>query len=777
MIDDPSETPAEEDAEGEVLADAREFMELCKEANTANYNNGLDDLRFLANEDNAAQWDQRDAAQRTIDRRPIITVNKLPAFLHQVTNNLRQNRPCIKVHPVDGGADVETAKVRQGIIRHVEYASNADVAYDTAVCSAAAIGFGYYRLITDYCYPDSFQQDVIFKRIRNPFTVNFDPTSEEPDGSDQKRCLIESRMLRTEFERLYPKAEANNVSLSIGTSSMATHWMFTDEVVIAEFYRIEEEKATLCQLRDGSTAWKDEIPKEFHNDQVIAGERESFKRKVMLYKLTGSDILDQTEIKSYWIPVLPVYGDEIDLDGRVIRSGLIRHAKDPARMYNYWMTSATEEIAMRPKTPYIGADGQFDGFEEDWAQANNKSFPYLQYNQITNDGIQAPPPQRQPMADIPSGMLQMAMHANDNIKATTGLFDSSLGARGNATSGRQELAQQKQGDISNFHFSDSLMRTIRHTGRIINYMIPHYYDSERIVRIMGDDDTISSQTINQPIPPEQQQMSPQGQAIKTILNDMKGGQYEITVGSGPSYSTLRQEAAESMTSMASQNPNLMAIAGDLIVKSMDWPGADVMAARIKKTIDPKLTQGEDSGSQDNPEALKAQLAQAQAQMNQQGQQMQQEGQQLQQLGQQLQQAKQEIQQRDAELKAQSSELKSEKMALESSRRVFLAEQSQKQAEFNLMQSNSQVKPNSGAGEVGEADLIKADQEMYRIDKEQDTRIRIAVIEAKKALAVATINAEAKEMEPDAEPDMSAQQIRVAAEADIDSYAGIPTNGQ
>ena len=371
----------------------------------------------------------------------------------------------------------------------------------------------------------------------------------------------------------------------------------------------------------------------------------------------------------------------------------------------------------------------------------------------------------------------MAMHANDNIKATTGLFDSSLGARGNATSGRQELAQQKQGDISNFHFSDSLTRTIRHTGRIINYMIPHYYDSERIIRIMGDDDSISSKPINQPIPPEQQQLDPQGVAIKTILNDMRGGEYDITVSSGPSYSTLRQEAAESMTSMASQNPQLMAIAGDLIVKSMDWPGADLLADRIKKTIDPKLTQGEDGGDQSDPQAMKAQLAQAQQQMDQQNQQMQQQGQQMQEQGQQLQQAQQEAQQRDMELKAQAQQLNSEKMALDANRRVFMAEQSQKKAEFDLMVSNTQVKPDNGAGEVGEADLIKADQEMYRIDKEQETRIRIAVIEAKKAMAVATINAEAKEMDPNDEPDMSAQQIRIAAEADIDNYAGIPTNGQ
>lgn len=643
----------------DLLADARKFLELCKELNSQNNQDALDDLRFLSGGVN--QWDAQDAAQRNLDGRPMITVNKLPTFLHQVTNNLRQNKMGVKVHPASSGANVDNARVRQGIIRHIEYDSNATVAYSTAGCSAAAIGFGYYRIVTEWV-PGKFYQDMKFRRIRNPFTVHFDPLSESPDGSDAKRVLIESRMTRAEFKRKWPKAEANDTALAIGDTDLATNWMFTDEVVVAEYYRVEERPATLCLLENGETGWKDELPQEFHD--LIIQEREDFKRKVMLYKITGCDKLEETEIKCYWIPVFPVYGDELDIDGKVIRSGLVRHSKDSLKMYNYWMTCATEEVALRPKTPYIGAVGQFQGFEVDWAQANRKSFPYLQYQPVTVEGNLAPAPHRQPMVDIPSGMLQMAMHANDNIKATTGLFDSSLGARGNATSGKQELAQQRQGDISNFHFLDSLQNTVKHSARCINWMIPHYLDSRRIVKIMGDDEVISAVEINAP------------NAINEIMNDMTGGEYTVTVESGPAYQTLRQEAAELFSDMAHNNIELMKIAGDLIIGEMDIPGAQKIAARIKKSIPPQLTEGENPEDRNSVDGKLEQIGQIKQQIDMQQQQMEEQAQML---------AEMEQKAKDATIKAREAQTKVDvdTIALEADRQVFKAEVARLAAEMKL----------------------------------------------------------------------------------------------
>ena len=741
----------------DVLEDAREYLALCKEGNEENNRAGLDDLRFLSGGVN--QWDAQDAAQRSLDQRPMLTVNKLPTFLHQVTNGLRQSRSSIKVHPASDGANVDIARVRQGIIRHIEYDSNADVAYSTAACSAAAIGFGYFRIVTDYTRPDSFDQEIIFKRIRNPFTVHFDPMSESPDGSDQRKCLIESRMLRADFKRQWPKAEANDGALAIGSGDLSSNWMFEDEVVVAEFYRIEETECELGLMPDGTAVYLDDIPADVLKEvePQIAKRRKTFKRKVMLYKLTGTDILESTEIKCYWIPVFPVYGDELDIDGKVIRSGLIRHAKDSMRMYNYWMTCATEEIALRPKTPYIGAFGQFQGFEKDWSLANRRSFPYLQYNPVTLDGNIAPAPQRQPMADIPSGMLQMAMHANDNIKATTGLFDSSLGSRGNATSGKQELAQQRQGETANFHYLDGLQITIRQAGRCVNWMIPYYMDTERVVKIMGDDDTVSSVTINQP--------SQQPDAIGEVLNDMTGGEYTVTVESGPPYQTLRQEAAELFSNMAHNNMELMQVAGDLIIGEMDIPGADKIAARIKKSIDPKLTQGENEGDGAGVDQKLQQISQMQQQMNQQQQQMQEHDQMLQ-------QHEAQVKEEMLKLREEQSRMHVEKAQIDAQIRIEKANAGKMIAEFQLAQA--QAEDNNEADPVM-VEQKKLDFEMWKVELQEATKVTVAAIAAKTTMGTALMNAEQAAMHKVAEVQSASDQngqLQQIHSATLDAINGL-----
>lgn len=601
-------TPAEE-----ILAEARDRLQKCIDAENDNRLAALDDLRFITSD----QWDQSIRAQRVADHRPCLTINKLPAFLHQVTNDQRQNRPSIKVHPVDDDADPETADVLQGLIRHIEYVSNADIAYDTAVNSAAAIGFGYFRLVTEYCYADSFDQDIRFKRIRNAFTVYMDPASTEPDGSDQRYCFITEEIDRKEFERQYPKSTvADGTAILSGPNDTEPNWVNEGACRIAEYYRIEDTPAMLVAMPDGKTAWGDELPKGASDGLK---KRPSSRREVWWYKLTGADVLERAKVDCYWIPVFPVYGDEADVEGKVVRSGLIRNAKDPQRMYNLMMTAATEEVALRPKAPYIGAAGQFEGFENDWSQANNKSFPYLEYNPVSLDSTQAPPPQRQPMADIPNGMLTMAMHASDNIKATTGIFDASLGAKGNETSGKAILARQKEGDTANFHYSDNLVRTLRHAGRCIMWMIPYIYDVQRVVKVMGEDGQVDHEPINTPaVKQARDPNSGEMRAINTVLNDMTVGEYDVTVTAGPSYSTLRQETLSQLMELNQSWPKLMDIAGDKVIGAMDVHGGEEIAERIKRTIPPQIL-GPDDG--DDPEEAVQRLTSENAQLKQEAQQM------------------------------------------------------------------------------------------------------------------------------------------------------------
>lgn len=594
--------------DAELLSEVTERLQLCIDAEQDNRADALHDLKFIKGD----QWPEDAKRLRTLEKRPCLTINKLPTFLHQVTNDQRQNRPSIKVHPVDDGADVETAEVIQGLIRHIEYASNADVAYDTSVNSAAAIGFGYFRLITGYVSEDSFDQEIRFQRIRNAFTVYIDPASQEPDGSDANFAIITTEISKDEFKRQYPDASAVNM-MQRGTGDVGKNWISDSLVRVAEYYRIEHEPATLIRLSNGEEGWKDELL-QLPDGVTIVKKRKSNRRKVCWYKVTGTDVLERADIPCNWIPVFPVYGDELDIEGKVIRSGLVRHAKDPAQMYNFWMTAATEEVSLRPKTPYIGAEGQFEGHENEWAQANVRSFPYLEYKPTTVAGQMAPPPARQPMADVPVGVLQMAMHASDNIKATTGIFDASLGAKGNETSGRAILARQREGDVANFHYSDNLTRTIRHAGRCILWMIPRIYDTERVVRILGEDETVSHVAINKPM--EQPERDEKTGAIKTVMNDLTVGKYDVTVSAGPSYSTLRQEAADAMIQFGQSWPKLMDVAGDKVVKAMDWPGAEEIAERIERTIPPEI-RGDDEGQPPSiPPELQQHLQQMQGYIQQ-----------------------------------------------------------------------------------------------------------------------------------------------------------------
>jgi len=449
--------------------------------------------------------------------------------------------------------------------------------------------------------------------------VHFDYSSNSIDGSDQYRCLIESAVDRKQFKYEYPKSTIDDASF------VDNDWIKENEVIIAEYYRIEREPDTLLLLSNGESGLKSQLV-ELPEGIEIVKKRPTERQKVMLYKLTGCEILERTEIKCRWIPVFPVYGNEINIDGKVVRSGIVRNAKDPAKLYNYFWTSAAEEINSRTKTPWVMAEGQDQGHENEWRYANRTTLARLIYKPTSYNGQLTPPPQRQPMADFPSGLMGMAMQANDDIKATTGLFDSSLGARGNATSGRQELAQQKQGDLANFHYTDNSNKTKRHCGRCILDMIPHYYDAERVVRVLGEDGEFDHAKINTINPnPEP---DPKTGAIAQVLNDMSVGEYDVTISTGPSYQTQRQESAESMLAMAQYYPRLMDAAGDKVIKSLDWPNAEEIAERLKRDMPPEITREEgDEEGQLPPEAMQA---------------MQQDHEKMQILQQQLAQAAQEI---------------------------------------------------------------------------------------------------------------------------------------
>jgi hypothetical protein len=535
---------------------------------------------------------------QTINARPCLTINKLPQHVRQVTNDQRQNRPSGKVIPADDRADPQVAEIYDGVVRHIEYMSDADVAYDTACENQVTFGEGYWRLLTEYCDENTFDQDIKIERIRNSFSVYMDPTIQDPCGSDAKWCFITQDMTRDEYERLFPDATPITALMDQGTGDSATaQWVTQNTVRIAEYFCVEYKRVKL-NLYPGNVTLQEGEPEDRQMQAMglmPVRSRMAQVPQVKWMKTNGYEILEEQDWAGRWIPVIRVIGNEFEVDGQILVSGLVRNAKDAQRMYNYWVSQEAEMLALAPKAPFIGYGGQFEGYETQWKTANTQNWPYLEVNPDVTDGNGSilPLPQRAQPPMAQQGLIAAKMGAADDIKATTGQYDSSIGATSNERSGRAILARERQGDTGTYHFVDNLARAIRYSTRQIVDLIPKIYDTQRIARIIGIDGETKMARID-PMQPEpvREVRDQAGVVIEKIYNPSVG-KYDVVVTTGPSYLTKRQEAMDAMSQILQGSPQLWAVAGDLFVKNMDWPGAEELAARLRKTIDPKLLEDQD----------------------------------------------------------------------------------------------------------------------------------------------------------------------------------------
>ena len=594
-------------AEDKVIERAQKRFNLAADLESEGRIERLDDIKFVRL---GQQWP--DSVKRDRERpgqeRPMLTINRLFQFRNQIINEIRQNRPGIKVRPVDDQSDVDTAEVMQGLIRHIQDASRADIAYDTAAEWQVDCGLGYFRIITDYCEDDSFNQDILIKRVVDPNKVYFDPESTEPDGSDAIWAFVIEDWSLDDFEIEYP--DIDTTSWQDGVTGDRQGWFGKDFVRVAEYFEIKSVPRTLVQLQDGSTLFKDELPDEYKD--LIIGERPSFDKKCMWYKIGGDKILDKTELPTSFIPVIPVIGNEVWCEGKRHVHGLTRFAKDPARQYNYMQSANTEVMALAPRAPYIVAEGQIDGYEQEWLMANRHNISVLTYNPVSFGGTTVGAPQRQQGITTNPGFESAMARAIDDMKSTMGIFDASLGNRESNQSGKAILSQQRQANIGNFHFSDNLNRSIRQAGRIIVEMIPKIYDTQRVIRILGEDEVPKQVSINPEQPEAKMEQPSQQGGVESIYN-FNVGKYDIVVDSGPNYATKRQEAAESMMAFVQADPAVLQVAGDLIVRNMDWPGADEIAKRMQAMLPPQIQQTMKAEEDDGQPKVDPQVEQ---QMNQ-----------------------------------------------------------------------------------------------------------------------------------------------------------------
>lgn len=554
---------------------AMEYEEQCRE-------DAEEDFCFL----NGDQWPEEVKRQREIEQRPCLTVNKLTQAVAQATGDARLNKPAIKIRPVEQ-ADDDDAEVMEGLIRQIETQSSATTAYITAYEHSVGGGFGHWRVVSQYNEDDIFTQDLRIARIKDPFSVVWDPDASEYDKSDAKFCFVFERMSTDAFEAEYPDKKPHSWEDSDYRRQSGDWYSVTDKTVrIAEYWERKPCKKYLAQTVDGRvidvTDFKDNLD-EIAAHPEIHRIREVDSHKVCMTVIDGSQVLEKTkDWAGKYIPVVSTYGpDEVTRGAPRYRS-LIRYAKDPQRMYNFWTTQITEKIALAPKSPFIGTSKMFSRHKRLWANANTTNRAYLPFTADTDFPGQFP--RREEPAALNVAEIEQRNQSADDIKATTGLYDASLGNRSNETSGRAILARQREGDVATFPWMDNLSRSIAHTGRILVDLIPKIYDTQRQVRILGVDGSQKLIPINQPFRTNDGEIR---------VHDLAKGKYDVEVTVGPSYTTKRIEAAESMMSFVQAFPGAAPLVGDLIAQNMDWPGADEISERMKHLLPPELKDTDD----------------------------------------------------------------------------------------------------------------------------------------------------------------------------------------
>jgi len=607
----------------DIVAEAKIRFERAKKALEKNRTLAVADTRFvMGDSDNGWQWpDQLYRARTVTEKRPCLTVNVTAQHCNQIINNIRQNRPQCRVLPADSHADKKTAEIFGGMVRNIQTASNADLAHDTASEHAIYGGEGYWRVVTDYETPKSFDQIIKIKPVENPQLVMIDPFCGAERINAQWGFVFED-IPKEECRRRY------GVEPESWKVDAKTNWVSDVTVRIADYYYCVNEADTLYMLLDGSTALESELMRQGGAELVAlvkAGaqdiesetggkaSRKTFTPKWKFCKLIGGHDkpVDEQEWAGSYLPIIAVIGKELNVDGELIRKGVVRDLKDPARMVNYSYSGAIETVSLQNKIPYIAAAEAIEGYEDEWGSANQSSASYLPYNAFDENGNVIPKPERQQPAVMPAAQVSMLQLSVEQMRAASGQQNANFGIRSEAASGVGIQRLKAQGEVATFHFPDNLSRALHDEAVILIDLIPKIYDTRRIVRILGIDGKESNVLLDPEHPQAHDELT-EGD-VKEVFNPSVG-RYDVVIDTGPSYQTQRQEAAAALTELSSRNPQIMQVAGDIVMKSFDFPFADQLSERLKKSLPPQFQ--DDDEREKIPPAAQAQMQQMQEQIKQ-----------------------------------------------------------------------------------------------------------------------------------------------------------------
>ena len=629
-----------------VVEEAKKRFEYAKQAYSATRLLAVEDTRFaMGDSDNGYQWPEDIRNTRKLDKRVCLTVNMTAQHCNQIINNIRQNRPAVKVSPADDGADKETANILGGLIRNIQASSAADDAHDCAAEHSVYGGEGYWRVVTEYESDTSFNQVIKVKACPNPQLVYIDPDCKELDKSDAQWGFVFEDIIKEQFEREHPDISP----ASWADEARKNGWETDTTFRRAEYFYCTYEKATACLGDDGQTYLKDKIPFGVN----VIKERPTEIKKWKWCKLVGGHDapIDETEWLGDYLPIIAVVGKEINVNGEIIRKGIVRDLKDPARMVNFSYSETVQTLALQNKVPYMAAAESIEGYEQIWKSANIENRAYLPFNAYDDEGRQLPRPERQQPAVMPAAQVQLLQLSTEQMRAASGQQNANFGIKSEAASGVGIQRLKVQGETATFHFPDNLSRALRYEAKVLINLIQKYYDTARVVRILGLDGKEEQAHLQPDMENPYQEQSDEEGNIQKIFNPQVG-RYDVVIDTGPAYQTQRQEAFDRMSEIASKNPAVMQIAGDLIMRAADFPMAEELAERFEKALPPGL---KDDQSQEDPQAIQQQMQQMQQQMQQMDQALQQAHAQLQEAEQGT-QAKIEMAHMDAEIKSHQSDI-------------------------------------------------------------------------------------------------------------------------
>lgn len=577
-------------------------------ADRENREAGIEDIRFMVGD----QWDDFVRARREAARKPVLTVNRLPAFVAQIVGARRLNETNIKIIP-DSGGTKNVASIREGLIRNIQKESRADIAYDKALENQVICGIGNFGLDLDYESDDVFDQKMEVTPRHDAFQVVWDRMSKDPTGRDAAHAFDVDTMPKAQFYKRWPWATPADmiVDVALNGDLRMNGWVSVDDVRVVKYWRMRTRQRTLAMLNDGRvldiTDLTDDQHPAFDREkalQILSNiatrpdgspiMREVQKPYAEMYICSGLDVLEGPyRLDCSRIPLFRVPGWEITIGEWKHRFGLIRFLKDPQRLHNYWRSVWAEKLMQAPRAVWLAAQSAVAGREKAFRDSHLSDDPLLVYNDETGAK-----PERMPPAQIEAGFVQASEMSQQDLKDVSNIHEANLGMPSNEVSGAAIMARQRVSDTGSIIYHDNLTLAQEECGRTMNELISTVYDTPRIVKVLGADAKDKMVEINQMNKPE---------------TDITLGKYSVSVTTGPNFATKRIESAENMKGLINAMPNVAALIADLIVEAQDWPGADVIAKRLRMTLPPGVLDPADMTPEEQARAQQAQQGAAQQQ--------------------------------------------------------------------------------------------------------------------------------------------------------------------